>query len=587
MSTKDKMRSGEFGEFREIEGDTCGDNGAASAMGSPRAANAGGAASAIGSPRAANAGGAVGTAGTASMPRAANAAGTASMPRVANAGGAASAVGSPRAANAGGAVGMAGAGGSPRAANAGGAVGMAGTAGAAGAPARESGARPAGWFRYVLTAAVFIAVSLFTLFLMAYSGVRVPIVSEICDMLTGGNAGGLVGGSAGGATGAATGATAGGAASGNTGGPAGAVAGGATDTAAGATAAGAAATDAGVPYELKGSGGAWDGSAIRLPYLSVSYDAGEETEFCLYKDFLAECSCNSFCLLDKAGADVYRKNIDFIKPAMYKQGDYLLVSDLGGRTAFVLKGSKLVWEETFTSGIVNASINRNGYIVFVLEEVGYRNCVRVYAPVGKTLFDWIVADDYVIGAEVAPSGDTLVINRLKTSGINVSSGLEFLDMQSEPFMSIDSGDDEVFLDAGYLDDNSLAVATDRVFSIYSETGDVLVQETFESVTGFCEFPRKSAVVAVRRKNRVLLIEYGASIPKGRALAISDIPVLNLSADGSYLFANYGGAVTIIGENGKIASNLTLDEEALYGGASGALGALVVTKNSADIYSLRG
>ena len=323
---------------------------------------------------------------------------------------------------------------------------------------------------------------------------------------------------------------------------------------------------------------------IRVPALSLTYDLSEGTEFLLHGEYIAECSRDSFYLLAKDGAEVYRRNVDFNRPALYKRGDYLLVSDYGGRSAFVMKGAKPVWEDSFTSGIVNASINNNGYISFVLDAVGYRNSVRVMAPIGKTLFDWVVADDYVIGAEIAPSGKGLVINRMKTAGINASSGLEFLDMQSEPYKTINSGAEEVFLGARYLENNTLAVVSENTFRLFSEQGEQLIKDKYDAVAAMCEFPRNSAAVAASRGNASLVMCYDAKTLKDRILYTSDQPILNLSADNGYLFINHGKEAVVLKENGKLASYLALESDAQYGGASEKLGVLVVTKKYADVYA---
>ena len=361
-------------------------------------------------------------------------------------------------------------------------------------------------------------------------------------------------------------------------------------TGAGTSAGTGAANNAGTaraggapPSELLGSGGAWDGSAIRMPTISLTYDAAEGTEFCLYGNYLAECSRDSFSLLDKSGQEVFRKNVDFTKPALIKRGDYLLACDIGGRSAFVMKGAKLVWEEAFSGGIANASINQSGFIAFVFDAVGYRNSVRVMAPIGEPLFDWFVADDYVISSEIAPSGEELVINRLKTNGIEAGSGLEFFDIGAEPLATIDAGEGEVFLGVRYLEGDKLAVVSDNCFRLYAGAGAPIVREQYESIMAMCEFPRGKAAVAVRYNNRALVMEYDGDTPKGRVLYITEKPIVNMSADNGYLFINLGHEVVAIKDNGSIVSRLTLDSETLYGGASEKFGILAVTKKSADIF----
>ena len=339
----------------------------------------------------------------------------------------------------------------------------------------------------------------------------------------------------------------------------------------------------GAPSELMGSGGAWDGTEIRLPTLSLSYDASEETEFRLCGKYLVECSRSSFYMLDKDGKEVFHKYVDFTKPNICNCGDFILASDLGGRSAFLLKNTKMVWEGTFNGSLYNASVNKNGYIALIIEMMGYRNSVKVIAPIGKTLFDWVVADDYVISSEVAPSGNDFLINRLKTSGVSLCSSIEILNMNPEPYAKIDSVEGEVYLSARYLDNNKVAIVTDKVLALYSDQAEPIMRKEFESIMAMCEFPRGSATVAIQQNNRALVMQYDAESPDGRVLYIAGLPVVNLSSDNGCLFINLGHEVIAINEKGVIISHLTLDSEVLYGSASETYGVLAVTRKSADVY----
>jgi hypothetical protein len=242
-----------------------------------------------------------------------------------------------------------------------------------------------------------------------------------------------------------------------------------------------------------------------------------------------------------------------------------------------------VWEDAFTSGIINASINKNGYIAFVLDAVGYRNTVKAMAPIGRTLFDWVVADDYVLCSEIAPSGKGLVINRMKAAGVGVYSSLEFLDMNPEPYMTVNSDEGEVFFSARYLENNTLAVTAENFFRIYSEQGDLLANDQYESITAMCEYPANSAALAVLINRRPAVVVYDAKTMQKRVLYESDLPIVNMSAENGFLFINHGVKAAVINEKGALTAALNLESEAQYGHASEKAGVLVVTKKSADIF----
>lgn len=391
---------------------------------------------------------------------------------------------------------------------------------------------------FVTVAVLFISLVILALFL--YSGADIPFFSTVYGNIT--NAGGD-GGSNG------------------------------TKTRNGAQVAGAVKSPDVLP----------DSADMNIPALSLEYDFSEGTEFGLFGEYIAECSRDCFYLYNKDGSEEFRKNVEFSKPALFKRGDYLLVSDNGGRAAFVMKGVKLIWENAFASDIVNASINKGGYAAFVMDAAGYRSAVKAVAPSGKALFDWVVADDYVLGSEISPSGKGLVINRMKTAGAGVASSLEFLDMNPEPYLTVDSDDGEAFLCVRYLENNTLAVATDNMFRIYSQKGEILAQDQYDSILAMCEYPENCAALAVMRGNKSVVVVYDAKSPQARDIYFSDLAAVNMSADNGFLFINYGNKAAVIDGKGEMTAALNLKAEAQYGAASEKVGILVVTKKSADIF----
>ena len=335
----------------------------------------------------------------------------------------------------------------------------------------------------------------------------------------------------------------------------------------------------------KGTGAEGENAALTIePLRTIYYDSGEESEFCLYRNYLVECSKDTLSLFGKNGEEAFRKNIEFQKPMLKKAGNYLLVADVGGRTAFVIEDKNVRWEERFNNNITNISINAGGYIAVVLETVGYRSTVRVMAPIGRKLFDWVVADDYVVSTEISPSESGMVINRIKTNGISVRSVLEFLDLKSEPFAAIESAEGNIFLKTQYLEDGTLATATEDEFIFYSENREVMVQEGFDAIYAMTEFPKRKITLAAQRGGRSFLMEYQRD-GKSNVIFESELPIVNMTAENGLLIVNLGSRVLVMKENGKIALDLFFSSEVLYGSISGKSEVLIVTKQSAEIYAV--
>jgi len=318
--------------------------------------------------------------------------------------------------------------------------------------------------------------------------------------------------------------------------------------------------------------------------VSLAYDAGEDTEFCLYRSYIIKCTRDSFYIMNKRGEELFKKNIEFQKPSLTCSGNFLLAYDIGGRTAFVIEDRAVKWEEKLANNIVSASINKDGYMAIVTEASGYRNSVSIMAPIGRKLFDRVVADDYVISAQISDDNKQIMLNRIKTSGISVRSGLEFIDIRSEPFAAIESEEEKIFLTARYLADNSFSVVTESGFKLYHDSKEIAAQESFDAVFALCEFPAGNCAVAAQQDGEFIVFGFGAKKQKSIILK-TEAPILNMSSTGDNLVINTGQQVIIVGSNGKLKNSVYSEAEILYTGIYDKTDILVVTERMAELYKI--
>ena len=316
--------------------------------------------------------------------------------------------------------------------------------------------------------------------------------------------------------------------------------------------------------------------------LSLSYEQGEGTEFCIYKNYIVKCTRDSLYMINRDGEELLKKNIEFQNPALTIGGNYLLAYDLGGRSAFVIEDRSIKWEDKTASNIISASINEEGYMTVVTEAVGFRSSVSVIAPFGRKLFDWVVADDYVIDAQFSRDSKQVMINRIKTSGISVKSAIEFIDIKAEPFAAIESEEEKVFLRAVFLEDNYISVATETDFRLYNSEREIVTQEAFDTVYALCEFPEGNGAVAAKLRGENVVNIYG---PKGQSSVLlkTEAPIQNMGSIGGSLFVNTGQQVIIIGSNGKVRKNIYFETDVLYSCMYEKSHILVVTDRRAELY----
>jgi hypothetical protein len=249
-----------------------------------------------------------------------------------------------------------------------------------------------------------------------------------------------------------------------------------------------------------------------------------------------------------------------------------------------MQGTTLRWQESFPNAIINASINKSGYLSVVLEATGYQAGIRVIAPFGNRLFEYIVADDFVLSSEASPSGNEILVNRVKTNGIALKSELEFLNNKSDILDTVASKEGTAFLRAFYLSDGTVAAATDHNLYIYSDRKNLASQDAFDQVYSICEFPQRCATVAVGDDEKYSIVRYSTNgDARGTILRECDMPIKNMSSSPQRLAINMGERVLAIKENGETALDLKVGTDVRYCSVSG-LFMLVVTKGSANLYS---
>ena len=333
-----------------------------------------------------------------------------------------------------------------------------------------------------------------------------------------------------------------------------------------------------------GASGASGAGGVNESVISMTYDVGENTEFLLYKNYLVKCSRDSFSVISKNGEELLRYNIDFQRPALACGGDYLLAYDIGGRSAFVIEDRSVKWEDNFSNNIITATINKNGYMAVVTEENGYRNSVKVFAPLGKELFTRVVADDYVVFAQISNDNAQMMVNRIKTTGINVKSGLEFIDLKSDPLAVIESGEGKPFLGTTFIDDNNFSVATETDFTLYNANREAMVREKYDVISSMCEFPAKSCTVAAQKNGESIVTSFNAKMTAS-VLLKTEFPVVNMSSNGDFLVVNTGNQVFVVGSNGKVRNNLYFEADVLYTDIYNKTYFLVVTEKRAELFKI--
>ena len=88
-------------------------------------------------------------------------------------------------------------------------------------------------------------------------------------------------------------------------------------------------------------------------------------------------------------------------------------------------------EKELDGSIINADINEKGHVAVVHEENRSRNAASVFNEEGIRYFIDNSGDDFILSANVSPSGEDVMLNYAITSGVNAATHLKKYNIKSK------------------------------------------------------------------------------------------------------------------------------------------------------------
>lgn len=221
-----------------------------------------------------------------------------------------------------------------------------------------------------------------------------------------------------------------------------------------------------------------------LSEYSFEFDKNENASFAAYGDYIVKCSSSGVWFLDKTGEVVRTENIAFNNPVIKKNGQYLLIADIGSAEICVLDGKGVRFREKLDEPVLNADINGNGYVTAVTSAKRDNNIIRIIEPHGIDLFQIVIANDFAVSAAISPSGDNLAVSGISTGAAGVYSHYKFYDMKGKDLaeLSFDSTN-ELLPVPWFFDKNKVFAAGDRSVAAFDTAGRIIWKKQFISVAG--------------------------------------------------------------------------------------------------------
>jgi len=329
----------------------------------------------------------------------------------------------------------------------------------------------------------------------------------------------------------------------------------------------------------------------------IEYDVTSHPVFCTYDNALIKCTGDHVKGLDKNGKEVWSVPVNITNPLLKTNGIELLVTGIGSKEIYVIKGKSIKWSAKFEDNILNAHISDDGYVTVVSEAKGYRGQVRVFDPSGIEMFKRFVAENFVINAEVSPSGNQFLINCIDASGIEAVSYIDFFNVkeimsgQKQPVAGMKLNEKDIFPFIWQLDDDSFfTVGCSTVIYVDKERNKKWTNQYGKIYSSAVTQDKYLALAAVELGKRNASDSKISILNKqGKETTSYQVKdeVKNIQVYVDIIAVNTGREVHFINVKGDLAGKYSFKSDVLNVYFLNRFQAVVVTNNSVEIITLPG
>jgi len=243
---------------------------------------------------------------------------------------------------------------------------------------------------------------------------------------------------------------------------------------------------------------------------SFKFESTSNPVFALYGDYIVKLDSGGIWFLDKKGQVIWSKPIAMGDPILKVNGSKLLAADAGSGEIYVLEGRSVVWEDKADEAILNADINKKGYVTVVTESKSYNNEIRVYDPYGIELIRKVIANAFVVSALVSPSGKTLVVSGISAGTTAAYSNYKIYDLEGNELLSASFSESGEMLPVFWFGNDNIFAAGDRAVALLDKENGIVWEKQFDNIAGAAPYKSNGMVAAAKDDEGYRLVLISAS-----------------------------------------------------------------------------
>lgn len=281
---------------------------------------------------------------------------------------------------------------------------------------------------------------------------------------------------------------------------------------------------------------------------------------------------NKLELYEDSAISEYSENLVTTGVICDTSDDYLVVVLKDTNTISLFKESELIWQKKYNWTILNASVNKNGYVTVIYSQAGYKSSIKIFKPSGEELFTTYLASTYALDVEISNDNKILYIAEIDTEGIKIKSNiklieitaLEFATNASQKVETLLDGTDTLITDIEYSNLNKLFILRESGVDVIDNEKKIKNIGEFEiKNTLFSSIKNLNYPIAIEKKSTgIFTNETNLKIFKDEETLEINIEKTPQGIDTmkDIIALNLGDEVLFLNTNGKVEKRYELERQ---------------------------
>ena len=149
------------------------------------------------------------------------------------------------------------------------------------------------------------------------------------------------------------------------------------------------------------------------------------------------------------------------------------------KTLYLIKNGEIILSKSIDINPKTLCVNKNGYIIILYSQVGYKTGIRVYKSNGEEILTTYLANSYATCAKISNDEKSLLVGEVDSSGIKVRSKIKSIDLNDKKVSEIDLPLGRIALDIQNYGNKLLVKADDGIYEIDNKTKSIKILVSYD------------------------------------------------------------------------------------------------------------